>query len=86
MTSFAAKHQRIKPYTPKHNGKVERYPQTLANEVLRAGTWHNEDHRRDQLPPGLIHYNYHRPHSAAGDRPPASRLKARVTNVMTSHN
>jgi hypothetical protein len=32
-----------------------------------------------------IHYNYDRPHTAAGDRPPASRLHARVTNV-TSQN
>ncbi|MFF0531169.1 IS481 family transposase, partial [Nocardia amikacinitolerans] len=31
------------------------------------------------------HYNYHRPHSAAGNRPPASRLHAGVTNVQTSY-
>ncbi len=33
-----------------------------------------------------IHYNYHRPHSAAGDRPPASRLHTGVTNVTASYN
>ena len=33
-----------------------------------------------------IHYNYHRPHSAAGGQPPASRLKARVTNVQPSYS
>ncbi|MGH8777049.1 MAG: IS481 family transposase, partial [Jiangellaceae bacterium] len=33
-----------------------------------------------------IHYNYHRPHSAAGGRPPASRLKTGVTNVQPSYN
>ncbi|MFF0493786.1 IS481 family transposase, partial [Nocardia sp. NPDC004068] len=31
------------------------------------------------------HYNYHRPHSAAGNQPPASRLCTGVTNVTTSY-
>jgi hypothetical protein len=29
--------------------------------------------------------NYHRPYSAAGGQPPASRLKTRVTNVRPSY-
>ncbi len=33
-----------------------------------------------------VHYNYHRPHTAAGNRPPASRLHAGVINVMTRNN
>jgi hypothetical protein len=32
-----------------------------------------------------IHYNYHRPHSATGGRPPTSRLKTGVTNVRPSY-
>jgi dihydrofolate reductase len=32
-----------------------------------------------------VHCNYHRPHSAAGGQPPASRLKTRVTNVRPSY-
>ena len=35
----AARHQRIKPFTPKHNGKVERYQRILAEELLYARTW-----------------------------------------------
>ena len=33
-----------------------------------------------------VHYNYHRPHTAAGNQPPASRLHAGVTNVMSQNN
>lgn len=86
VTSFAAKHQRIKPFTPKHNGKVERYQQSMNTEVLRAEPFTSEQQRRDRLPVWVIHYNYHRPHSATGDQPPASRLKTGVTNVMSNYN
>ena len=33
-----------------------------------------------------IHHNYHRAHTAVGDQPPASRLHASVTNVMSQNN
>jgi hypothetical protein len=32
-----------------------------------------------------VHYNYHRPHTTAGNQPPATRLHTGVTNVMTSY-
>ena len=84
--SFAAHHQRTKPYTPRHNGKVERYQRTLANELLYARPWTSEEHRRQAIATWNLHYNYHRPHSAAGDQPPASRLQTGVTNVMSNYN
>lgn len=85
VLSFAARHKRIKPYTPKHNGKVERYQQTMAREALYAGEYTSEQERRRQLQIWLTHYNYHRPHSAIADQPPASRAKTRVTKVMPSY-
>ena len=84
--SFAARHQRTKPYTPRHNGKVERYQRTLANELLYARPWTSEEHRRQAIATWNLHYNYHRPHSAAGDQPPASRLQTGVTNVMSNYS
>ena len=36
----ASRHQRIRPYTPRHNGKVERYQRILAEEVLYARDLH----------------------------------------------
>ena len=83
--SFATRHKRIRPYTPKHNGKVERYQQTMAREALYAAPYTSEQERRQHLQTWLIHYNYHRPHSAIGDQPPATRAKTRVTKVIPSY-
>jgi transposase InsO family protein len=85
VTALARKHQRIKPFTPKHNGKVERYQRTLATELLYVRPWISEEQRSAGIATWLIHYNYHRPHTAAGGQPPASRLKTGVTNVMSNY-
>jgi transposase InsO family protein len=81
-----ARHQFITPYTPRHNGKVERYNRILAEEFLYARTWTSETQRAEALKVWNIHFNYHRPHSAAAGQPPASRLTNGVTNVMASYN
>lgn len=79
------RHQKTKPYAPRHNGKVERYQRILAEELLYARDFTSEDARSSAIAVWNIHYNYHRPHSGAGGRPPASRLRARVTNVQPSY-
>ena len=53
-----ARHQRITPYTPRHNGKVERYHRILAEEFLYAREWTSEPQRSDALHVWNIHYNY----------------------------
>jgi transposase InsO family protein len=85
VTAHASRHQRIRPYTPRHNGKVERYNRILAEEFLYARVWTSEQQRADALRTWNIHYNYHRNHTAVGNKPPASRLRAGVTN-LTSQN
>ena len=77
-----ARHQRTRPYTPRHNGKVERYQRTLAQEFFYARIWPSEDQRNEAIKIWNVHYNYHRPHTAAADQPPASRLATGVTNVL----
>ncbi|WP_030317787.1 IS481 family transposase [Streptomyces flavochromogenes] len=84
LISWASRHQRTKPYTPRHNGKVERYQRILAEELLYARQWTSEAERARAIAVWNVHYNYHRPHTAAGNRPPASRLHTSVTNVMAS--
>lgn len=80
------RHQKTKPYTPRHNGKVERYQRILAEELLYAREFDSEDARTSAIAVWNIHFNYHRPHSGAGGRPPASRLRDGVTNVQPSYN
>lgn len=79
------RHQFIKPYTPKHNGKVERYNRILAEEVLYARSYASEDERSAAIAIWIVHYNYHRPHSATGGLPPATKARKGVTNVMPSY-
>ncbi|OXS78856.1 IS481 family transposase [Kocuria marina] len=90
-TAFAAavggaEHRRTKLYTPKHNGKVERYNRILAEEFLYARSWISEQQRATALETRNLHYNYHRPHGAHGGKPPASATPSRVNNVMASYN
>lgn len=79
------RHQKTRPYTPRHNGKVERYQRILAEELLYAREFESEDARDTAIGIWNIHYNYHRPHSGAGGHPPASQLRAGVTNVLPSY-
>jgi transposase InsO family protein len=46
---LGSRHQRITPYTPRHNGKVERYNRIIAEQFLYARTWLSEDQRRDAV-------------------------------------
>ena len=62
------------PYTPRWNGKVERFIQTLKKEWAYAHSWPTSAHRARSLPSFLRYYNRRRPHSSLGDRPPISRV------------
>jgi transposase InsO family protein len=67
-------HRRIPPRTPKRNGKVERYQQTLAREWAYGQRYRTSDARAQALSIWLRHYNYDRNHSSLSNRPPISRL------------
>ncbi|GLY19980.1 hypothetical protein Kisp01_69940 [Kineosporia sp. NBRC 101677] len=79
-------HQRIRPFTPRRNGKVERYNRILAEEFLYSRTWTSKTQRAQALQTWIVNYNYHRDHTAAGNQPPAQRLRAGVTNVMSCNS
>jgi transposase InsO family protein len=68
------RHIRIPPYTPRWNGKVERFIQTLQNEWAYSRTWPNSHTRARSLQSFTRYYNRRRPHSSLGDRPPISRV------------
>ena len=68
-------HHTIRPRTPRHNGKVERYQQTLKREWGLGQRYRSSGHRARALPHWLEHYNTTRRHSAIGNRPPISRVR-----------
>src|SRR3954469_11612657 len=69
------RHRTIPPRTPKRNGKVERYQQTLAREWAYGQRYRDSDARAAALPIWLQHYNFTRNHSSISDRPPISRVR-----------
>jgi transposase InsO family protein len=75
LTSSAIEHRRIPPRTPKRNGKVERYQQTLAREWAYGQRYRSSNTRAAALPHWLEHYNRTRNHSGIGNRPPISRVR-----------
>jgi transposase InsO family protein len=61
------------PYTPRWNGKVERFHQTMEREWAKGLRYRNSTARNRALPHWLAHYNERRPHSSLAGRPPISR-------------
>ena len=68
------KHGRTKPYTPRTNGKAERFIQTALREWAYAEHWCSSEERDAQLQPWVDFYNHQRPHGSLNDKPPVSRL------------
>jgi transposase InsO family protein len=66
-------HRRTRPYTPRTNGKAERFIQTALREWVYAQHWDNSDQRDAQLPAWLHYYNRLRPHGSLAYAPPISR-------------
>jgi transposase InsO family protein len=80
------KHVRTKPYTPRTNGKAERFIKTALNEWAYAQPFETSELRAIELPRWLHRYNHHRPHSAIGDKPPISRLPQDGNNLLRVHS
>ncbi len=67
-------HKRTRPYTPKTNGKAERFIQSSIREWAYATPFSSSADRQAAMHPWLCDYNTRRPHSALGGKPPVSRL------------
>jgi len=68
------RHLRTKPYTPRTNGKAERFIQTSLREWAYGQAWATSHERTAALVPWIDHYNTKRPHTALANQPPATRL------------
>lgn len=71
---FGIQHKRTRPYRPQTNGKAERFIQTALKEWAYAQTHPHSWKRTAYLSKWTHHYNFVRPHSVLGRKPPASCL------------
>lgn len=80
------RHLRTKPYTPRTNGKAERFIQTCLREWAYAEAYLTSEQRTTALGHWLHHYNWHRPHTALKSKPPVSRLNLSGRNLLRLHS
>ena len=76
-------HLRTRPYTPRTNGKAERFIQTLLREWAYRRPYATSALRTRALSAWLHYYNWHRRHSSLAGEPPVSRLRA--ANLVRLH-
>ena len=74
-----------KPYTPKTNGKAERFIQSALREWAYAKAYPSSDHRAAELTTWLHRYNWHRPHGGIKSQTPISRLGLAQDNLLKLH-
>ena len=83
---FGLKHLRTRPYTPRTNGKAERFIQSALREWAYARLYQNSEQRAELLPAWLHRYNWHRPHASLKATTPISRLGLAQDNLLPLHN
>ena len=84
--TLGLRHIRTRPYTPRTNGKAERFIQTALREWAYARAYRNSTQRAHQLPHWLHRYNWHRPHASLNANTPISRLRLTEDNLLMLHN
>jgi transposase InsO family protein len=80
------KHIRTKPYTPRTNGKAERFIQTALREWAYARAYLNSKQRAHELPFFMHRYNWHRPHGGIDGKTPISKLGLAGNNLLRLHS
>jgi transposase InsO family protein len=74
-----------RPYTPRTNGKAERFIQTALREWAYARSYDNSQVRAAELPDWIHQYNWHRPHASLNHAPPISRSGLDRNNLLSHH-
>jgi transposase InsO family protein len=80
LAKLGARHLTTRPYTPRTNGKAERFIQTCLREWLYARPYTSSANRHADMPAWLHWYNHHRPHAGIHASTPASRLNNLLGN------
>lgn len=86
IRQLGLRHLFTRPYTPRTNGKAERFIQTSLREWAYARSYAHSAQRADHLQPWLHRYNWHRPHSALAHLPPISKLPLTLNNLLRLHS
>ncbi len=84
--AMGIRHIYTKPYTPKTNGKAERFIQSSLREWAYAQAYETSEQRKTELPYWLHHYNWHRPHAGIQKKPPISRSGLDLNNLLGHHS
>ena len=79
------RHRRTRPYTPRTNGKAERFIQTAIHEWAYHRTYSNSLERELHLTPWLHDYNWHRPHASLNKQSPITRAGFDGNNLLMHH-
>jgi transposase InsO family protein len=74
------RHVRTRPYTPRTNGKAERFIQTALREWAYARPYPSSDHRNQAVGLWTDAYNLTRPHAGIAGIPPFQRLNNLLGN------
>jgi transposase InsO family protein len=74
-----------RPYTPRTNGKAERFIQTALREWAYARSYDNSQLRAAELPAWIHQYNWHRPRASLNQAPPISRSGLDRNNLLSHH-
>ena len=86
IEALGTRHIRTRPYTPRTNGKAERFIQTCKREWAYARPYGTSRARTAALSVFLCFYNCHRPHWGIGRITPQLRLTQLVNNVHGCDN
>jgi len=85
-TDLGLRHRRTRPYTPRTNGKAERFIQSALREWAYARAYGTSAQRINAMPRWLHGYNWHRPHASLAGQPPTSRLNLDRNNLLRLHS
>ena len=80
IAAAGLRHIRTRPYTPRTNGKAERFIQTSLREWAYTRAYHSSQERNHAMAPWIDRYNTQRPHSALANQTPWVRLNNLLGN------
>lgn len=73
--TWQLRHRFTRPYTPRTNGKAERFIQTLLREWAYRTPFPSSAARGQALAPYVRFYNHRRPHISLGRQTPWTRFQ-----------